>query len=180
MLYRPFSRPLIRASIPGRLHPVRDRGLDLLHRLAVEAARAPHRLLQHREAQRVHRREPELLQLPAHPVHAQALRDRGVDLQRLARDAPALVRAHHPEGAHVVQPVGQLDQDHPDVLGDREHHLAEVLGLGLGLGLELQVRQLGDAIHQVGDLGPELAADALLAGRVSSITSCRMAAMMAL
>ncbi len=50
------------------------------------------------------------------------------------------------ERAHVVQPVGELDQDHPDVLGHRQQQLAEILGLGsLGRG-QLQLRQLGDAI----------------------------------
>jgi hypothetical protein len=129
------------------------------------AAGALHRLFQHREADRVLGRETQLFQLPADLVHAQALGNGGVDLQGLAGDAAALVRAHHPEGAHVVQAVGQLDQDHPDVLGDRQHHLAEVLGLGLGLGTELQVGQLGDAIDQLGDLRSELGADAFLAGR---------------
>jgi hypothetical protein len=53
------------------------------------------------------------------------------------------------ERAHVVQPVGQLDEDHPQVAGHGEHHLAQVLGLGLGLGGELQLADLGDALDQV-------------------------------
>jgi hypothetical protein len=44
-------------------------------------------------------------------VHAHALGERGIDFHRLARDAAALVLAlDEVERAHVVQPVGQLDQ----------------------------------------------------------------------
>src|SRR3546814_1301137 len=71
-----------------------------------------------------------------------SLGERGVDLQRLPRDAPPLLRILDcVERAHVVQAVAQLDQQHPDVLRHREHQLAEILGL-LALGvLKLQLRQ---------------------------------------
>ena len=60
---------------------------------------------------------------------------------------------------HVVQAVGQLDQQDADVLGHRQHELAEILGL-LGLvGLQLDARQLGDAVDQPGDLVAEEALD---------------------
>ena len=36
---------------------------------------------------------------------------------------------HVLEGAHVVQPVGELDQEHADVVRDGEEELAEILGL---------------------------------------------------
>ncbi len=36
---------------------------------------------------------------------------------------------HVVERAHVVQPVGELDEQHPDVGGDGEQELAEVFGL---------------------------------------------------
>ena len=34
--------------------------------------------------------------------------------------------------AHVVQPVGELDEQHAHIVGDRQQQLAQVLGL-LGL-----------------------------------------------
>jgi hypothetical protein len=40
------------------------------------------------------------------------------------------------ERPHVVQAVRELDQDHADVLGHGEDHLAEVLGLLFLRGLE--------------------------------------------
>ncbi len=103
--------------------------------------------------------ERQVLQLLAHPLHAHPAGERRVDVHRLARLLALLVGAHRPDRAHVVQPVGELDQDHPQVLGHRHEELAEVLGLlGLGRG-ELQVGQLGDAVHQLGHLGAELARD---------------------
>ena len=64
--------------------------------------------------------------------------------------APA--RLHRLDGAHVVQAVGQLDEDHPKILRHGHEQLAEVFGLlRLGRG-QLQVGQLGDAIDQFGDL----------------------------
>jgi hypothetical protein len=35
------------------------------------------------------------------------------------------------DGAHVVQPVGQLDDQHPDVDAGRDDHLADRLDLGV-------------------------------------------------
>jgi hypothetical protein len=164
----------------GRLHARADGLLDVLHRLAAIAAGALHGPLQHRGAPGVLGGKPELLQLATDRVHPQALGDRRIDLQGFLGNAAALVRAHHAQGTHVVQAVGQLDQDHPDIAGDRQHHLAEVLRLRLGLGLELQVGQLGDAVHQFGHLLAEFAWIRSLLVAVSSMTSWRIAAQMAL
>ena len=62
---------------------------------------------------------------------------------------------------HVVQPVGQLDEDDPDVVHHRQQHLAEALGLPLLARRELQARQLGHALDDVGDLFAEQLADLL-------------------
>ena len=54
-----------------------------------------------------------------------------------------------------MQTVRQLDQDHPKVFGHRHKQLAEILGL-LGFGrIKLQVCQLGNAIHQLGNVTPK-------------------------
>ena len=57
------------------------------------------------------------------------MRERRVDLHRLARDALLLLRRQEAERAHVVEPVGELDDHDPDVLGHGHEHLPDVLGL---------------------------------------------------
>ena len=65
------------------------------------------------------------------------------------------VGRHELQRAHVVQAVGELDQEHADVVGDRQQQLAQVLGL-LGLARhQLQPLQLGEALDQRADLVAE-------------------------
>ena len=54
-----------------------------------------------------------------------------------------------------MQAVGELDQDDPDVLGHRQEHLADVLGLLLLVAVRAELGQLRDAIDELRDLGPE-------------------------
>ena len=54
--------------------------------------------------------------------------------------------------AHVVQAVGELDQEHARVVGDREQQLAEILGLLRVFGDEVELFELGQAIDQAADL----------------------------
>ena len=63
-----------------------------------------------------------------------------------------------------MQPVGELDQQHPHVVGDREQELAQVLGLLGLLGDEVEPLQLGQALDQRADLAAEHLVD-LGAGR---------------
>ena len=42
------------------------------------------------------------------------------------------------KGAHVVQAVGELDQEHAHVVGDGEQELAEILGLRRALRDEVE------------------------------------------
>ena len=73
--------------------------------------------------------EREVLELPLPLPDPQPMRQRGVDLHRLARDAHLLVGRQRAQRAHVVEPVGELDDDHPHVLGHGQEHLPDVLGL---------------------------------------------------
>ena len=113
---------------------------------------------------RVQGREGEVLQLPFDRVDTEPVGERRVDLQRLARLRHLLLLRQRAERAHVVEAVGQLDQDHPDVGGHRHHHLAVVLGLPLVAALEGDPGQLRDAVDELGDLLAELVADLLEAG----------------
>ncbi len=54
-----------------------------------------------------------------------------------------------------MQPVGELDQEHAGVVGDREQELAEILGLLGVLGDEVKLAELGQAVDQPADLVAE-------------------------
>ena len=99
--------------------------------------------------------EREVLQLPLDLPDPEALRERGVDLHRLAGDPLLLLRRQRVERPHVVEPVGELDEDDPDVLRHRQEHLPDVLGLLLLVAVGAELRQLRDAVDEVGDLGAE-------------------------
>ncbi len=105
---------------------------------------------------RVQRLEREVLELPLHLVDAEPVRERRVDLERLLRLLDLLLLAEVLDRAHVVQPVGELDQDDADVLRHRDDHLPVVLGLSVLPRLELAARQLRDAVDEVRDLVTEL------------------------
>ncbi len=140
------------------LAQVRGDPVDDLAEVGVAAGRAlgdePDDLV---VALRVERREREVLELPLDRVHAQPVRERGEHLERLAGLALLLLRRQEPQRAHVVQPVGELDDEHARVAGHRDDHLADRLGLGRLAVLDLV--ELGDAVDQARDLGPELGLD---------------------
>ena len=126
--------------------------------LAVGAALVDHRLDLGVLA-RVERLEREVLELPLHRVDPEPVRERRVDLERLARLLHLLLLAEVLDRAEVVQPVGELDEDDPEVLGHRQDHLPVVLRLGLLAALEADARQLRDAVDELRDLVAELGLD---------------------
>ena len=98
-------------------------------------------------------------------VHADTLGERRVDLHRLARNSAALVGIGDVvERPHVVQPVGELDQQHADVVRHGEQELAEIFGGALALGLRLDLAELGDAIDHARNLGAEQPLDLVIGG----------------
>ena len=97
----------------------------------------------------------QVLELRLEPVDSEAMRDRRVNLHRLARDFLLPLGGEMIERAHVVQPVGELDQHDPDVVRHRDDHLAEILGLLFLAALERDLRDLGHAVNQLRDLGTE-------------------------
>ena len=113
---------------------------------------------------RVQGGEGEVLQLPLDRVDAQAVRDRRVDLQGLLGLVDLLLLGHRADRAHVVQAIGELDEDDPDVRGHRDHHLAVVLGLRLVAAGEGDAGELRDAVDEQRDLVAELLADLVEAG----------------
>ena len=135
-------------------------GADVLDHFLQERL-APRRPVGHQaddlvEPLGVQGREGEVLELPLHRVHAEPVGERGEDLQGLPGLALLLLPGQVAQRPHVVQPVGELDHQHPDVAGHRDHHLAD--GLRLGRLAVLDLVQLGDAVDQRGDVLAELAA----------------------
>ncbi len=131
--------------------------------LAVGPALVDH-LLDLAVAARVQGRERQVLELPLDRVDAEPVRERRVDLERLLGLLDLLRLGHVGQRAHVVEAVGELDDEHADVARHRHDELAVVLGLVLLLAVEVDLRQLGDAVHQRAHLGAEEALDVVEAG----------------
>ena len=105
--------------------------------------------------------ERQLLQLVLDLAHAEPVGDRRVDVARLLRDLDPPLLRQVVQRPHVVQPVGELDEDDADVVHHREQHLAEVLRLPLLARRERDRPQLGDPFDDVGDVGAEELLDPL-------------------
>jgi hypothetical protein len=113
----------------------------------------------------------QILQLVADLLDPHAAGERGVDVQRLLGDPLALLDRHEIERAHVVQPVRELDQEHPHIRRDREQELTEVLALRGALRDEVEALQLGQSVDQRADLGPKTRLISSSVASVSSIVS---------
>ena len=131
--------------------------------LALEAALGD-ALLEVDVVARVERAERQVLQLGLHLGHAEPVRQRRVDVERLLRDLLGPVGRQIVERAHVVQTVGELDHEHAQVARHRDQHLPEVLGLALFTRRERELADLGDAVDQLGDLAAELTLEVGLGG----------------
>ena len=89
-------------------------------------------------------------------MQPQPVGDGGVDLDGLVGDAHLTVAADGIERAHVVQPVGQLDEDDAYITRHGQKHLAEGLGLGGFAAAELHLVELGQAVDHLGHDAAEL------------------------
>ena len=99
--------------------------------------------------------EPQVLQFRAQFAHAQTMSYRRVQLDRLRRNPLLFVARHAPERAHVVQPVGQFDDDNPDVLHHGEEHLAHTLRLAVLAAGQIDFAEFGDAVDAARDIFAE-------------------------
>ena len=108
---------------------------------------------------RIEEAEAEVFKFSADFAHAETVGDGRVDFQSLFGDLMLAVGLQMLEGAHVVQAVGELDEDDADVVDHGEHHLAQVLGLLLLAGGEVDLADLGDAFDDMSDLLAEFLAN---------------------
>ena len=112
-----------------------------------------------RNSCRVEDLERQVFELPLDLPDAQPLGQRGVDLRRLAGDAHLLVVRQRLDRAHVVQPIGELDEHDAQVLRHRQQHLADVLGLLLLVAAGTELGELRDPVDQLRDVGAEALLD---------------------
>ncbi len=98
-------------------------------------------------------------------LHPEAVRQGGVHLDGFGGNAALLVHRQGVEGADVVQPIGQLDEQHPDVTGHGDNHFADGGRLGFLPRGELDAVELGDPVDEPRHLRPEIGGDDLKGGR---------------
>ena len=161
----------------GVLHPAVDRGVDALllqprddavvhggHEPVVLRGLFVQRLGDLPVAHRVQILQRQVLQLPFHLLHTQSVCNGSVDLHSLKGLLLLLLRRLVLHGPHIVQPVGDLDEDDPDVLGHGHEHLPQVLHLLLFFGGVVDPRQLADALHQIRHRGGKQLCQLLVGG----------------
>ncbi len=107
------------------------------------------------ERARLQRLERQLFQLVLDDGHAEAIGDGGVDVEGFLGDAGPALLGQVVERPHVVQAVGQLHHDDPDVVHHGEQHFPEVFRLPLLFGRERDGAQLRDPFDDVGHVGAE-------------------------
>jgi hypothetical protein len=101
-------------------------------------------------AHRVQVAKGQVLQFAVQAMQPQPVGDGGVDFEGFVGDAYLAVPADGVQRAHVVQPVGQLDEDDAHVARHGQQHLAEGFGLGGFAVAEFHLVQLGQTIDHVG------------------------------
>ena len=92
-------------------------------------------------------------------LHTEAMCQRRVDLERFFRRALLLPRWKRGDRLHVVQPIGELDDQHPGVLRYGDHHLSSRCRLLGFLRIEVHTIELGHAVDDVRYRFPELLHD---------------------
>ncbi len=141
-----------------------DRLLEILDHRLVGAAPALDTCAQGLVRLRLEMFERQLLELVLDLAHAEAIGNRRVDVSGFLRDLDAPLLRQVMQSPHVVQAVGELDENHADVVDHREQHLAEVLRLPLLARRKLDRAEFGDPFHHVRDVRPEQLTDALNGG----------------
>ena len=116
-------------------------------------------------AHRIGVAEGQVFELAAHLAHAQAVRQRSVDVQGLAGNRFLAIGLQVLQRAHVVQAVGQLDEDHAHIGDHGQQHLANVFSLAVFAVGKLDFVDLGNALDDVRHLVAELRLDLLVGGR---------------
>ena len=130
-------------------------GGDLLRQAAVAVAQDMQPRHERFVGRGVQPAEGQLLQLVADFLDAHAAGERRIDVHRLLGDEAPLLGLHVLKRAHVVQPVGELDEQHAHIARYGDQELPEILGLLRLLGGKIELLDLGQAVDQRGDVRAE-------------------------
>ena len=82
----------------------------------------------------------------------QTVCQRSIEVKRFTGYLELLCGQHRTQRTHVMETVGYLDQDHPDIVTHRQQQLTEIFRLCRGLLTEDTTGNLRQAIHDLGDL----------------------------
>ena len=99
--------------------------------------------------------EREILELALDLPDPEAMRERRVDVQRLAADAQPALGGMRVDRAHVVQPIAELDEHDTHILGHRHEHFPDVFRLMLLGATHVDLAELGDPVDELRDLVAE-------------------------
>ena len=91
----------------------------------------------------------QVLQLPFHLLHTEAVCNGCVNLHRFIGFFLLLFRGLVLHRTHIVQTVCNLDENNADVLAHGKEHLTQIFHLFLFQGAVLHAGQLGNTVHNI-------------------------------
>ena len=142
---------------PGIFHVLfyfRHNGLDVLFADALLICNLSHQIIIDFRLQIF---QCQVIQLNLYFGNTKTLGNGRINVHSLPRLFLLLLRTHIFQRSHVVQTVGQLDQNNTDILRHGQEHLTEILCLLIHLVCGIaQLTQLGNAIYQKRHLIAEL------------------------
>jgi len=80
--------------------------------------------------------EGHVFQFIFYPVDPKTCRYRCINIEGFLGNGSTLILFMKLKGFHIVQTIGQLDQDHPDVIGHGQEHLPDTLRLAILTAVE--------------------------------------------
>ena len=108
--------------------------------------------------------EGQLFKLVAEFLDAHPAGQRRVDIHCFLRDEPPFLRTHMLKRAHVVKPVGELDEQHAHIARNRDQEFPEIFGLLCLLGDEIELFDLRQTIDKGRDIRAEQPFDLVFGG----------------
>ncbi len=89
----------------------------------------------------------EIFELGFQPGNAKAIGEGGVNIQGFLANPALLVFGQVFQRAQVVQPVGKFDENHANVFGHGQNHLAKAFGLVLFAATEFELVEFRHPVH---------------------------------